>query len=365
MWDSGVGRSAGILLAACIALAIPLQVSAEEGLYRVQEIELPAAVRAAIPSVVRVFENIAFDVQVFADADALKANASVHPERDNNVFKTGGGVLWPVDITFADLSDVCSGPTRKQPGNSDLCTAFARTPCASHACRFGTDRLGGSATGFVVGRADDGDLLIMTAYHVAREGIERLGRTSGVYAAAPAPAPDLEVQLSTDARRRSVQLIANASAEDWRNGRDWALLKVLGTSTLTLQSLPIAASRAKEGDELWVIGFPTRTERRLAADAGYPNASDELRVSVGRVRPSPDGTVPRDRDDTFADADGVAGNSGSPALNSKGEVTGLFRAHTYYRAGEDLRIANFGGLAELTPASILAQGLESLRRKHP
>jgi hypothetical protein len=100
----------------------------------------------------------------------------------------------------------------------------------------------------------------------------------------------------------------------------------------------------------------------LTVAAKYQNAADELRISKGLVVDQPLGTEPRDRDDTFVDADGVAGNSGSPAIDASGHVVGLFRAHTFHKNGDDLRIIGFGGDAELTPEPILAQAVESMTR---
>jgi S1-C subfamily serine protease len=355
------GRNVLLASFATLFVSIGSSVNAEEGLFRRGEIPLPAPIRDAIPSVVRVVTKIAFDVQIFADQAALKANTALHPEREKKIFLKDG-VSWPVDMTFEDTASLCAGPTRDQPGNAEICAGFKRNSCVSRSCRFVTDRLAGSASGFVVGRTSEGDLLVMTAYHVAREGIERLGRTGGVYAAHPCPVPDMEVQLSDKGQRHPVSIIANASAEDWRNGRDWALLEVLESRDTVLPALPLAAARATAAERVWVVGFPTRTDRQLTLSSTYRNASDELRISVGNIVAQPAEIAAADRDDTFADADGVAGNSGSPALNAKGEVVGLFRAHTFYQAGEDLRLTQFGGLAQLTPASILAQGFGAIAR---
>jgi hypothetical protein len=108
--------------------------------------------------------------------------------------------------------------------------------------------------------------------------------------------------------------------------------------------LPIEAARPEKGTRIWVIGYPTRTDRTLTAHAKYLNAADELRISTALVVAQPLDTEPRDQDDTFADADGVAGNSGLPAVDASGHVVGLFRTHTFYKDGDDLRIARFGAM---------------------
>ena len=346
---------------ALTAVLLASYADAEEGLFKPAEITLPPAVEQSIPSVVRVYSNLFFDVRVFADQAVLQNYEAAHPEARQKQFEKDG-TLWPVDTTFDSLTKTCAGGTKNQPGNAELCVAFKKSNCASHACAFRTDALAGSATGFVVGRAMSGDLVVMTAYHVAREGIERCKRTGGVYTAHPEAIPDITVQFNGESMKRNVLLLANASAEDWRNGRDWALLQVLGTAGISTRALTIASARPEKGDRVWVVGFPTRTDRALTVEAKYQNAADELRISTGLVVGQPPDTEPRDRDDTFADADGVAGISGSPAIDASGRVVGLFRAHTFYKNGEDLRIVRFGGDAELTPEPILAQALESITR---
>ena len=334
---------------------------AEEGLFKPKEIVLPAPVEQSIPAVVRVYSNLFFDVRVFPDQAVLQNYEIAHAKRVKKTFRSDG-TLWPVDTTFDSLTKTCAGGTKNQPGNAEVCAAFKTWSCIRHACAFRTDPLAGSATGFVVGRAMSGDLLVMTAYHVAREGIERCKRTGGVYIARPEAIPDLTVQFNGQPIKHKVILLANASAEDWHNGRDWALLQVPGTAEMPTHALPIASARPEKGERVWVVGFPTRTNRVLPANAKYQNAADELRISTGLVVSQPPDTEPRDRDDTFADADGVAGNSGSPAIDASGYVVGLFRAHTFYKDGDDLRVVRFGGEAELTPEPVLAQAVESITR---
>jgi len=346
---------------AVVATLVALHAHAAEGLFKREEIVMPPAVEHSISAVVRVYSNLFFDVHIFPDQAALQKYEAANPQARQKQFEDEG-TLWPVHTTFDSLTTTCAGGTRNQPGNAELCGAFRTANCASHACAFRTEPLAGSATGFVVGRTLSGDLVVMTAYHVAREGIERYKRTGGVYVACPEAIPDLAVQFNGQSTKRHVILLANASAEDWRNGRDWALLQIQGTADMTTDPLPIASARPKTRERIWVIGYPTHTDRALAAHAKYLNAADELRISTGLVVAQPPGTEPRDRDDTFADADGVAGNSGSPAVDASGHVVGLFRAHTFYKDGDDLRIVRFGGDAELTPAPILTQALESITR---
>jgi S1-C subfamily serine protease len=354
-------RALVLYTSAVMAILVGSPAHSEEGFFKPEGIVLPPAVEQSIPAVVRVYSRLFFDVRVFPDQGALQKYEAAHPQARQKQFENDG-TLWPIDTTFDSLTKTCASGTKNQPGNAELCAAFKASKCSSHACAFRTDPLAGSATGFVVGRTTSGDLVVMTAYHVAREGIERCKRTGGVYTARPEAIPDLTVQFNGQSMKRNALLLANASAEDWRNGRDWALLQIPGTAGMSPHVLPMASARPERGERVWVVGYPTRTDRALTAAAKYRNAADELRISTGVVVGQPPGTEPRDRDDTYTDADGVAGNSGSPAIDATGHVVGLFRAHTFYKGGEDLRIVQFGGDAELTPAPILAQALESITR---
>jgi hypothetical protein len=340
-----------------VAAAMPIPPAfAVEGLFRPDQVAVPEPVSGGLDSVVRVVNQIAFDTNVFPDTASRDEFRRRHPARNEKIFNQEGA-LWPVDVTFEALTELCGGPVREQPANAELCAAFARTPCPSHECSFVTDRLKGSATGFVVGRAATGNLLVMTAYHVAREGIERLRRTGGVCSARAQAIPDLLVVLrDAPDQSHAVSLVANASAKDWHEGRDWALLEVHGTSANPHKALAISRRPVQLGEQVWVAGFPTRTSRKLSASSPYQNAADELRISLGEVMATPSDES-GSASDVLADADGVAGNSGSPAFDVRGMVVGLFRAHTLYRNGNDERMDHFGGLAQLVPASVLAEGL--------
>ncbi|HEY6621828.1 MAG TPA: trypsin-like peptidase domain-containing protein [Steroidobacteraceae bacterium] len=245
---------------AVMAILVASHAYSEEGLFKPEGIVMPRAVEQSISAVVRVYSRLFFNVRVFPDRGALQKYEAAHPQARQKQFENDG-TLWPVDTTFDSLTKTCASGTKNQPGNAELCAAFKASKCSSHACAFRTDPLAGSATGFVVGRATSGDLVVMTAYHVARGGIERCKRTGGVYIARPEAIPDLTVQFNGQSMKRDVMLLANASAKDWNNGRDWALLQVSGTAGMPTHALPIASGRPEKGQRVWVVGFPTRTDR--------------------------------------------------------------------------------------------------------
>ncbi len=206
-------------------------------------------------------------------------------------------------------------------------------------------------------------MLIATNYHVAREVIERHGRTDGCHAFDPVSAVDVRVAVparvpgdvpAEDAGEgyrpvRDAVLLANASRAEWQDGKDWAILAVPATG-VAAATLPVPGARVRPapGDTLWAAGFPARTVRASAEARGYPNAANELRVSVGTVVPndSVDGVQPTDIVSTL---DAVPGSSGSPVFNRAGEVVGLVRHHTCTEGEIDVRIERYCGYTTIVP----------------
>lgn len=347
-----------LLLAVLLIPNATLCAHADEGLYKPGHIPLPRPVRSAAESVVPIQDKIRFDVAVLPSKQDVKSYRKNHPFK--KTFLPEGGTIWPVAIDTASLVQICSGAEAYQPGTGAICRS---AKCSPAPCHYQTDWTSADATGFAVGRTPSGDLIVATVYHVARESIERDKRTGGVHDFHLAPAPDLTARLLTKGGNygspRSVELLANASSADWGKGDDWALLVVPGTAKSPIQPLPLAKVRPNTGDKIWVIGFPYRTRRQLRHSASYDNADGSLRISVGSVVPRPRNDQDKSPSDIFTTNDGVAGNSGSPAVNAQGEVIGIFRAHTFYENGVDKRISKFGGLAQIVDAAMFSNVLKS------
>lgn len=325
-----------------------------EGLYRPSEISLPEKVREALTGVVKIKPKIRFRVTLFASAEETAAARAHPPEKE---FLPEGGTIWPVVLDWQTLQALRHHPTASlQPGFYELCAALEGLEAKSFPCTLLTKPLAGSATGFAIGHCD-GELLIATCYHVARDVIERFKRTDGVYAPTPVRALDLIIEVSEDGSHRSdsyrevqpIFLVMNASQADWQQGKDWAVFKVPGD--IPIRVLERAPGAPEVGETLWAAGFPCRTRRppeRLKA-LNYQDANDELRISFGEVV-EVKGTPPAE---ILVDLDGVSGNSGSPVFNNQGKVVGILRDTTYREGEIDLRVRQYGGLAQVVPIGLL------------
>ncbi|MEQ1503950.1 MAG: serine protease [Myxococcota bacterium] len=188
--------------------------------------------------------------------------------------------------------------------------------------------LDGGGTGFAVSPAGH----VVTNYHLVRGDVEARGRTGGVIGS-EVLCTTLRARIShrnadgtrawRDAER--VYLVSNPPADraiavdDHGRGQlreDTALLRIEPAPSA---ALPLSARAAQIGDPVWLAGFPLRTARAPEARErrGYRDADGTLRVSAG--------TVVGVEDDAFVtDADGSMGTSGSPAIDARGEVVGMF-----------------------------------------
>ena len=84
-----------------------------------------------------------------------------------------------------------------------------------------------------------------------------------------------------------------------------------------------------------------------------------MRVSLGILK-NVDSTIAAKSKptDILATMDVVAGNSGSPVLNTNGEVVGIIRHHTNTDGEFDLGIVGYDGLAQIVPIKFVSEVLD-------
>lgn len=323
-----------------------------EGLWRPGQIELPAQVSRTILGVVRIrTRDMRFRLMLFKTAEAAGASRKAPHARDKE-FTEDGAVVWPTFVSRPELEKICSTTSASlSPGIYELCQALKTATCTAYPCTIMTEPLASSASGVLVTRLPDGMDVVLTAYHVAREAIERQNRTSGQYTLAPVPIKELSLEYSSDPLQASetyhpvkdVYLLANASEKDWHQGRDWALLGIPSSEAPGLIPVAIASKHPEDGDPIWILGFPFRTKRSTARILGYDDANGDFRVSYGLAVGAEDlGTNPPY---VLTNADIVSGNSGGPLINSQGEVVGIVHNSLCKPDGEiDLGVEKFCGL---------------------
>lgn len=323
-----------------------------EGLWHPGQIELPTQVTRALFAVVRIRErDMRFRMKVFETGDAASVARKAAGARDKE-FTSNGGVIWPTFVSRPDLEKICSNTSASlSPGIYELCQAFKTTTCTAYPCDILTAPLASAATGVAVGRLPDGMVIILTAYHVAREAIEQHQRTGGQYTLAPVLVKELIVDYSSDPLQvpgtyhaaTNVYLLANASEKDWHEGRDWALIGIPSSDSKGLIPIPLSSKNLKEGDPLWILGFPFRTQRATSHAVGYSDADGDFRVSYGLAVGMEDlGTHPPY---VVTNADIVSGNSGGPLINSEGQVVAIVHNSLCKPDGEiDLSVERFCGV---------------------
>lgn len=308
----------GLLISfAVLTLATPAGTAAREGLFYPGNIQPQFDQGRVLSSMVRITENIYWDVIVLNDdasASTLRKSFRYYEGSGYKTYLPQGAILWHIVLGKSALLKLMEDPASPfTAGIADIVRSFKDVQ-AFPAERITPISIRASAT-FITA-----DGLLLTNYHVVREQIEALGRERGCAGDADATYLSAEVPIVERGGvvgwrpLHHIALVANLSEKDWQAGLDGALLR--STDRIAHGYLRVA-DNPPLGEPVWQYGFPFATARASAAlQAGdYSNADGSLRVSTG--------TITRLRGaDFITDSDGISGNSGGPVVNAAGDLVG-------------------------------------------
>lgn len=187
-------------------------------------------------------------------------------------------------------------------------------------------RLLGHGTGIAI--SPDG--YIATNFHLISGAAEFLEKLDGHFGSKNLLIKNIEIDFAYEIsdleikykKASEVFLAATYSMADaYGKKLDLAILKI---NESTPHFLPMAKDPANRFERIFSIGFSMRTsrqeEKKIAL--GYQDAAYDLRVSSGLI-------TQFDSENSFlADTDGAPGNSGSAAINSQGELVGIYCGST-------------------------------------
>lgn len=138
--------------------------------------------------------------------------------------------------------------------------------------------------------------------------------------------------------------IGNPKLVDYqlKQGSDVAILSL--SRSIDRQALTISDTVPTAHEQIYIMGFPTKTLQRSEKHDSIDSDGASLRVSIGKNLTATAGLFAvmarKDGDPLsaenislldsmflFLDADGVPGQSGAPLLDGKGRIVGIFSSH--------------------------------------
>jgi S1-C subfamily serine protease len=293
-----------------------------EGLFTPQQTQVPGIPAEDLyASLVRILPRTILRLDVVTDSAAA-------PEQDRNESAPDGSELWyrtftPEDVARCSDPEFAMGMVRHE--FSELVKAGASFPQSVP--------LQGGGTGFAI--SADGHVL--TNYHLVTSEVANHKRELGAINR-EVRCRSLRVQIAHEQSdgtwhwqdAAAVWLVSNppTSRALWEdeNGlshprEDTALLRV---DPVPSRFLRLSSRAVSPGEPVWMAGFPLRSARSAESrrEHGYSDADGSLRVSRGQITDA-------EHEHYFAsDLDGSMGNSGSPVLDSLGQVVGMFSRAT-------------------------------------